>query len=118
VLNDTELLTTRGGYKVTLKKEITYGEYLDVQRSLAAGTKYDGAKQEVASIETTSMLDMIPRLYSVYVVALELPDGTKTDSPTVAVKEMPVKDGLELQTKVLSLFAENQSNITKKNTNS
>lgn len=101
---DNIVIDTPAGYKVTLKPELTYGEFVEIQKILTASMKFDFAKNQVRDIDASVLNESNKKAMDFLIVEVVMPDGQKSNNKLGAIYDMPMADG--------QMIAEQVNNIT------
>lgn len=99
-------LKTPGGYTVTIKPELTYGQYIQLQRIFAADMKFNPeTKLPVSSdLEGISLLDSQAKAMEFLVVKIVDPQGNEVTNIPGALENMSQSDGQIIADKVNEIY--------------
>jgi hypothetical protein len=106
------VIKTPSGYSVTLKDQLSYGEFVEIQEIVTGSMKYSIDEKKMRDVESSVLMKANRRTLEFMVKEVGLLDGSKSNNPIQAVFEMPVKDGQVVQDKVSELTQE--ASVTKK----
>jgi hypothetical protein len=106
------IIKTPSGYAVTLKDQLTYGQFVEIQSIVTGSMKYSIAESKMRDVDSSVLMKANQKTLEFMVVEVELPDGTKSNNPIQAIMDMPVKDGQMVQDKVSELTQE--ASVSKK----
>lgn len=109
-------LKTPGGYIVTIKPELTYGQYLELQEMWASGVKADTenidpvTKQPkvIMELDGKAILAGRRKAREFLVIKIVDPQGNEVTNIVGALSDMPQSDGLAIAAKVEEITAKAQ----------
>lgn len=103
-------LKTPGGYTVTIKPELTYGQFLQLQHIFAATMKYDpSTRQPVDSaLEGKALLETQAKTMEFLVVKILDPQGNEVTNIAGALESMPQRDGQMIADKADEILSKAQ----------
>lgn len=107
-MDDLEEFVTPSGYKASLKKELTYGEFVEVQKTMMAGMKVNIQNQSIEDFSPIVMYDSNKKALEFMVKKLLYPDGRLSENVAQTVFEMPQRDGEALTKRINEITAQNQ----------
>lgn len=95
-------LKTPGGYTVTIKPELTYGQFLQLQHIFAASMKFNPeTKQPVNSeLEGKALLESQAKTMEFLVIKILDPQNNEVTNIAAALEGMPQNDGQMVANKV------------------
>lgn len=95
------ILKTPGGWTVTIKPELTYGEFIQLQQMLAAGMKINPETKEITSeLEGKSLLEGQRKTMEFLITKITDPQGGEITNIMGAIEGMPMRDGQAIADKV------------------
>lgn len=95
-----EVIITPSGYSVTIKRELNYGEYLEIQRVYGQYVSSDTLELKMAG---TASLDAINKAVEVLVVSVEK-DSIRSENIMQAINGMSVSDALPVVNRVAEIL--------------
>lgn len=95
-------LTTPSGYTVTIKPELTYGQFIQLQHIFAAGMKFDPETKEAVNseLEGKALLESQAKTMEFLVIKILDPQGNEVTNIAGALENMPQRDGQMVANKV------------------
>lgn len=99
---------TPNGYVFMLKPELTYGEFLEVQKVITANIDYDMTTQTAKSFKATALFEAQTKTLQYIVKSAKTPEGKDITNIVKAVHDLPRTDGQALTDKINELTQENQ----------
>lgn len=99
-------ITTPSGYKVQLKEDITFGQFLELQKVVSGNMHIDAETQKVSGIDAQSTAAYMRKRMEYMIVKIVMPNGDIVENIMGCVEEMPRKDGLFIQEKISELSDE------------
>lgn len=95
-----EIITTPSGYKFTIKTQLNYGEYLEIQRVYGQYVSTDTLELKMVG---TASLDAINKAVEVLVVSIEK-DSVRVENTMQTINEMSVSDALPIVNRVAEIL--------------
>lgn len=86
-------LKTPSGYAVSLKQELTYGEFIEIQNILTSSMELDIKSGEVKKIDASVISRSNSKAIEFVVQSVTMPDGKKATNIVGAIMGMPMRDG-------------------------
>lgn len=105
-------LKTTSGYKVILKDELTYGEFMEIQNIVTSSMKYSVDEQKMRDVDSSVLMKANSKTMEFMVKEVYLPDGVKSSNPIASIMGMPIKDGQMVQEEITKLTQ--QVSVSKK----
>jgi hypothetical protein len=98
---------TPSGYVFYLKPEMTYGEFLEVQKVVTAKMEFDMTTQEAKNFQASALFDAQEKTLSYLVKRAITPEGKEITNLTQAIKDLPRSDGEALMIKINEITQDN-----------
>lgn len=98
-------LTTPSGYKVTLKPNLNYGEYTQIQEMMQAKATFDPINK-TGTVPGSVVGEANRKALEFLLIKVINPDGTEASSPVDAINNMPARDGILVRDKIDELTSD------------
>jgi hypothetical protein len=95
------IINTPAGYVVECKDDLSYGEYIQLQKQMVASAEFTGAGLQ--HINAGSVLEVNQKALEILVQKVIMPDGKVAENPVGAIMDMPREDGLMVEKKIDSM---------------
>src|SRR3990172_1184628 len=106
-------IKTASGYLVTIREELNYGQFLELQKTYASLAKIDIDTQKITEINPVGAIDSQSKAIELVVVKIIDPSGKELTDLVQAVTEMPIQDGKQISEACNKIA--NEASIPKKN---
>lgn len=98
-------ITTPSGYKVTLKSNLNYGEYTQIQEMMQAKATFDPINK-TGVVPGSVVGEANRKALEFLLVKVISPDGIEATSPVEAINNMPARDGIIIRDKIDELTSD------------
>lgn len=106
-MDKLEEFKTTSGYTAHLKTELSYGEFIEIQKVLIGSMKFDIEKRKVEDFSPSAIFDSNKKAVEFIVKKLVLPDGKESNNIVQSIYEMPRGDGIQLTARINEITSDN-----------
>jgi hypothetical protein len=109
---ENKVITTPNGYTVTLRSDLTYGEYEDLQAVMGGNIKIDPTTGKIEPIEFSAINEANKKTADLLIVKIEK-DGQPFNG---TLRDMPARDGKMVKDEINKLtksFSEDEESKKK-----
>jgi len=101
---------TPSGYIATIKSEISYGEFIDLQKAItkSVSVNIDDIKNpKLGAVDASIVYERNAKALEIMVKKLVYPNGEESTNIPQTIYEMPRRDGDSLMAKINEITSEN-----------
>lgn len=103
-------ITTPSGYTVKLLTDLTYGQYMEIQKALMANITIDPTTQKPQSISAASLLGANEKAAQLLILEIVSPKGEAFPG---TVNDLPRRDGAFVMAEIDKITADNAGDEKK-----